>query len=234
MTKLQELGFKTTEDGLAVTQLDGDMGDSPQKTSMAHIGLIATKQGSIADFSQTVETHFLGPGGLFVRDQDKWNDTSEFSRDQQDPLTIAAGLYGLEWITRRAPWFKYQNKDIGSPMTWALNIRARRWSGLHWLLYLFDLGLLISVLITILDRDPDSVDDDNLLCRLIQSQLVLSTPVSWLARKLYSRFRPWNYGNVYKVETNHIMGAIAWKHRPESGGNTAMIELWRPIVMKYF
>jgi hypothetical protein len=238
MTILQEYGFKTSPDGIVVVQQDGDRGDSPQKTSMAHIGLIANDSPLVKakmEFMEAYQYNWLKAYGELCRDKTGiWNDPNDFSRDQHDPVVIALGLYGeIEEARKRMRWFKYQNKDIGGPLTWALNIRAGLYF-LAWpLLWVFDLQILIGSIVMAFDTNPDSVDDDNHLCRLVQAMIVFPTPISWLSRKIYVNLRPGNYGTSFKKERNPIMGALAWKHRLESGGNPAMVELWRPIVMRW-
>lgn len=127
--------------------------------------------------------------------------------------------------------------------------------GLHWF---YPFVLLMDVLLVLLAlsavgptwkdgggfkrRGPDDVDDNNTILTLAVCRARMPTPLSWLAVKLYSKFRPWNYGcigldrngykhyNIYKP----VYGALRWYHRAENGGNPEIAELWRPIVDKYF
>lgn len=77
---------------------------------------------------------------------------------------------------------------------------------------------------------PDDVDDVNLNNCLITTQWHCQTPFSWLARKIYKRFRPMNNGNLQLNEKSSIMGAIAWYNHND---DTDMTELYRPLVEKY-
>lgn len=77
---------------------------------------------------------------------------------------------------------------------------------------------------------PDDVDDDNINNVLMTTQYVFPTPLSWLARKIYKKFRRQNYGNTKMGETSAIMGAIAYYNRND---NPEMTELARPLVERY-
>lgn len=222
MTKLQELGFHTTPDGLVVAQSDGDLGDGPQRTSFAHLAFIMTNDLSEArKFDYAYAFHWLNKEGELVRDIIQWNDPKDLSRDQLDPLNIVYSLYFNRPL--KLYWFKYPNKDIGGPQTWALNIRTQKHLLLYPILPILDLQILGSVLLTCLDHNLDHVDDDNLIARVCQAILVMPTPITWLARKIYSKFRIPN-----------IMQALARKHRLEAGGNPAFVTLWQPIIEKWF
>lgn len=222
MTKLQELGFHTTADGLVVAQADGDRGDGPQRTSFAHLALIMSGDYSQKNkFFYAMQAHWINSICALIRDSEQWNDPKDISRDQSDPVNIVVGLYTSG--TYRRIWLKYPNADIAGPQTWALNIRGVKFKYGYPLLILLDLQILISVIITCLDRNPDHVDDDNLISRLCQAILVMPTPTTWLARKIYSKFRK-----------PGILQALARKHRAEAGGNPAFVTLWQPIIEKWF
>lgn len=107
-----------------------------------------------------------------------------------------------------------------------------------------DLFLVLSVLFTLfapINQDatlkfrmpgPTDVDDDNINNVLMVSQHVYQTPLSWLARKIYKRFRKPNLGNSNLGERSPILGALMWYHRaPE--GNQELAELARTIVEQY-
>jgi hypothetical protein len=94
-------------------------------------------------------------------------------------------------------------------------------------------------------RGPDDVDDNNTILTLAVCRARMPTPLSWLAVKLYSWLRPWNYGcrgirgidygqtvveNMYKP----VYGALRWYHRAENGGNPEIAEMWKPIIDRYF
>lgn len=79
---------------------------------------------------------------------------------------------------------------------------------------------------------PDDVDDDNINNVLMVTQYVYPTPLSWLARKIYKKFRRKNLGNTELGEKSAIMGALAYYHRAPQG-NPEIAELARPIVERY-
>ena len=78
----------------------------------------------------------------------------------------------------------------------------------------------------------DDVDDDNMNNVLMGTQHVYQTPLSWLARKIYKKFRRQNLGNTELGEKSAIMGALAYYHRGPQG-NPEIAELARPIVERY-
>lgn len=222
MTKLQELGFNTTRDGLVVAQQDGDVGDGPQRTSFAHLALIM--QGDLSNkqsFLYAEAFHWLNSDHKLVRDtHSQWNDPKDISRDQLDPYNIVRCIYApLNYYL--LPWLSYPSLDIAGPQTWALNIRALKLHILYPLLPFLDLQILVAVAITCLDKNPEHVDDDNLIARLCQAILIMPTPTTWLARKIYSNYRD-------------ILGAIGHKHRIEAGGNPTFVSVWAPVIRKYF
>lgn len=83
-------------------------------------------------------------------------------------------------------------------------------------------------------RALGDVDDNNTIIAQLMAVSFKPTPISWLNRQLYSLFRPVNYGNTILGESNRVMGALAWYHRSEAGGNPEIAELYRPMIEKYF
>jgi hypothetical protein len=83
-------------------------------------------------------------------------------------------------------------------------------------------------------RDLGDVDDNNTVVAQLMAVSFKPTPISWLNRQVYSLTRARNYGNTVLGETNNVMGALAWYHRVEAGGNPEIAELYRPMVEKYF
>lgn len=77
---------------------------------------------------------------------------------------------------------------------------------------------------------PDDCDDDNMNNVLMTTQYIFPTPLSWLARKIYKKFRRQNYGNEKLGEKSAVMGAIAWYNHND---NPEMTELARPLVERY-
>lgn len=83
-------------------------------------------------------------------------------------------------------------------------------------------------------RDLGDVDDNNTIVAQLMAVRFKPTPISWLNRQLYALTRARNYGNTILGESNPVMGALAWYHRPEAGGNPEIAELYRPLIEEYF
>jgi len=83
-------------------------------------------------------------------------------------------------------------------------------------------------------KDLGDVDDNNTVISQLLAARFKPTPTSWLRRQIYAHWRPKNLGNTVLGEQNHVMGALAWYHRREAGGNPEMAELYRPLIEQYF
>jgi hypothetical protein len=83
-------------------------------------------------------------------------------------------------------------------------------------------------------RESRDVDDNNAIIAHLMSAKFKPTPVSWLNRQIYALMRPSNDGNSVLGESNNVMGALAWYHRSEAGGNPEIAELYRPLIEEYF
>jgi len=83
-------------------------------------------------------------------------------------------------------------------------------------------------------KEGRDVDDNNLILAHLMAAYFVSTPLSWIDRKLYARTRRSNQGTTVRGETNAVMGALVWYHRAEAGGNPEMAALYRPLIEKYF
>lgn len=79
-------------------------------------------------------------------------------------------------------------------------------------------------------QNPGDCDDENANNVHLAAQYTLATPFSWLARKIFKRFRPENYGNTQLGEKDHVMGALMWYHRTD---NPEIAELSRKLVERY-
>ncbi len=129
-------------------------------------------------------------------------------------------------------------------------IRAGGWwtAPLYPLLYVFDTIEVIGTLITALPlhlkddhliprwKQPDDVDDNNVVVQHLLAYYYKPTPISALNRYIYSVTRPPNLGNTLLGEKNTVMGALRWYHRSEYNGeaNPEIAELYRPLVEKHF
>jgi len=78
---------------------------------------------------------------------------------------------------------------------------------------------------------PDNVGGDlNTLVSVVQAQYVCGTPISWLARKYYKRFRPMPFITLHgPMSTNSIFLALVWCCREESGGNPEIALAWKDL-----
>jgi hypothetical protein len=77
---------------------------------------------------------------------------------------------------------------------------------------------------------PNDVDDMNINNTIIVNQKFYQTPFSWIARKVYSRFRRPNNGNFILGEKSNVLGAIAWNNHND---NPEFTDLYRVLVERY-
>lgn len=83
-------------------------------------------------------------------------------------------------------------------------------------------------------KETRDVDDNNTIVAHLVALKFKPTPISWLHRRLYAVTRAPNLGNTQLGERNPVMGALAWYHRLDAGGNPEIAELYRPLIEKYF
>lgn len=152
------------------------------------------------------------------------------------------------WVDPRKEEVKKKTPDFLNFELWGIFARGFMKTPFAPIALLFvifgDLFLVLSVLFALfapINKDgtlqfrwpqPDDVDDDNINNVLMVSQHTFQTPLSYIARKLYKKFRRENLGNTVLGEKNHIMGALAYYHRGPDG-NPELAELARPIVEQY-
>lgn len=136
--------------------------------------------------------------------------------------------------------------DLIGPDLWS--VIARTWIHTKWaplafpFVILGDLAMILGSLVKCfapIAKDgtlklrmpgPDHVDDDNINSAIMVTQYVFPTPFSWLARKIYKKYRPINNGNIIGLEENVVMGALLWYHGVD---NNELAEVARPIVERY-
>lgn len=174
--------------------------------------------------------------GIYVRHPEAsravpsfWSNPNEFSRDQQLPLTVGMIFKKDKWAVDRIydkhmhRFFKCQNKDWFGP---AIYIRAYGWYWLYPVLCIMDLALVANSLLRIFVRDPDNVGDDlNHTVSLVYARCHIPTPVSWFARKLYSKFR-----DVQRAWDHYFREVPPpWENQSAPPLN----EVWAPIIAKY-
>ena len=231
-----------------ITQENGDGGDCIQREALFAIaeGLNVNCPAREESWLIRLSRFDISPG-IFVRYPPRpglpmdpfWIDPAELSRDQTIPLLVAMTLRRSFWALDRfwakhwRRFFKCQNRDFLGP---AIFIRAYRWYWLWPLLCILDLALVWNSLnrIGLVPRiqettgkwvwlDAQDVGDDiNHVVTLLFSRFRLRTPISYLARVLYRKFRP--FGGP--------QAAWDFDYR-ESSGAPPMNELWEPIIQKW-
>lgn len=236
------IDIRVDDQGLIV-QTDFDGGDCAARTGELYTGLClngATDEQTFREFTNSVDLLEPNKDGILLRyNRPPYNDplNGDFStsRDQTVPMIIAAGFYGKYGFLKRLAiaqlkrFTLFQNKDICSPENIGQYIRAfavyRKiyFTPFYPILLLGDLFMLLSVIVRCVQgRKWDDVGDD-ILCiqSMLQATFVLPTPLSWLTRKIYAKFRP--YGPYHAME---------WYHRPESFGNP-IDKIYRPLIEKW-
>lgn len=211
------------EHGLIV-QADGDGGDTAQRTGMFYY-VYHDPDG----FARALDLLEVYPG-IYVRHpfQDGFiSDPRRFSRDQQRPLIITMGKYGMKdrlWRMAKGQILrlgKYQNLDYISPIGVGEYIRAFEAKPLYPILFVTDTFLFFGSLALVIEAsfNPDEVDDNNHVMTLLQARDVMPTPIGRWAFLAYQHLRPKNMGNFVLGKESAVHGALAWYHREESGGN---------------
>jgi hypothetical protein len=189
----------------------------------------------LASLPKTVDLLVTSQG--LIRSPTTWNKVSDTSRDQTRPMMIAMGMtnYFSDSSMNRLNIFllkpkgligRYPNGDIASPENWNEWRRAigkePTWLG--------DLNACgdASLRCYQASKDLDDVGDDlNTLLTLVFFYLVKPTHLSKQALIYYLINRPPSYGTLTMGEVDHVLGALAWYFRKESGGNPYLAEMWR-------
>lgn len=76
-------------------------------------------------------------------------------------------------------------------------------------------------------RSLGDVDDNNRDISLLAATWFKATPISFLNRIIWGKFRPPNLGNTVLGYKNNCLAAIAWYHDPSNNGNIEIVELYR-------
>lgn len=80
-------------------------------------------------------------------------------------------------------------------------------------------------------KNLNEVDDDNIISYFIQAIKQIPTITSWIARKIYSKNRPVNYGVTELGIQNNVLAARAWYGREDT---PELTELFKQIALSYF
>jgi hypothetical protein len=222
-----------------IVQSDGDGGDTAARMGQwLFVNHTETSESNLI-LAQAMWWHLQPSVGIWIR-HPMYPDTSDCSRDQMDPIIMTLGANNLGQALRDTfkahikRGFFYQNKDVPMLVTPCLYIRAFKTRWLYPVLCVLDIGFCFAWIENLLRRNPDDVDDNNNIMRMLQAAQVMPTPLSWIGRKLYVLTRKPNLGNSVLGERSAVMGALKWYHRPESGGNPEIAEAYRASVERYF
>lgn len=196
----------------------------------------------------------------------KWTDPNNVSRDQLIPVIIGLGLFEMEAgvpsqvldktissieenklrapngdlfiahysLIVRSTWQRYDH--LQKALSWAF-------------LLITDVPLVIGAIVKCLpfrwneqkkafeENGLNQVDDWNDFLPLLQAMILAPTPLTWLARKIYSNFRGENYGNgingMYRGESD-VLDALLWYNRYTSGGNPELVDPFQATIMFHF
>lgn len=197
--------------------------------------------------------------GIMVRHPEPnewWSQPRFFSRDQQSAVVIGAGLTGNLDLVRRLMkqhlkrFGFYQNfqinktdvdgkkklvqGDIASPEHFSFYVRALKQRCAYPLLLLGDVFTLINSLVIVYKsiRNADDTSNDlNHICALLLAKKVMPTPISWLARKIYVKFRK----NAGPDNSNRLSGfgpqtALDWYFTDKTSSAPPINELFRSFL----
>lgn len=239
-----------------IVQRDGDDGDSLHRQATLCFGLEAR-----GDYRQTEVWRLFRlyqREGVWTRGMTKWTDPKTVSRDQLIPVLAMLGMGRYDSLKEttikglKGPLLKAPN---GDPFITHLSVIIRSWAGVNLWWYLptaliltfTDLFFLVGTLIKcffpwrwndqqkkIERADMDKVDDWNDVIPLLQAARLFESPTSWLARQIYRTFRPRNYGHRLTDSWDRVYQALLWYNRYSSGGNPALVEVYKPMLDRYF
>lgn len=226
-----------------------DFGDATQRLGMYHIGLELRSgldiynghlpSNTVVDFLEALRVLEIDRLGLLRRYPElPYNDPKDWSRDQEIPIVIACGIFGLRPLLKRMLWRHlrqfpfFQNKDIIT-WEWSYYFRALNLWWSYPVLLILDLGLVVNSILRCLIGlwDKDNVGDDlNACLSLIYAYRKLPTPLSWLAIKIY-KLRPKPFFVEGGDDVNNTVLAWRWYFRqPEA---PPFDEFFEPVLRYY-
>jgi len=174
-----------------ICQTNGDRGDTPCRMGPVIAQQFTQFVMSDHDFIGAAQKHLQVRHGVYIRDPDKWNQPSDFSRDQASRLMLGffiAGQSHLAWVYYTLAfknWCRHQNGDLIGFTEWANIIRGMGFWFLYPLLWLFDLGFLFNVLVGVRLQPWDI---DNLFVPdLYFSQYKYNTLPAFIATMAYDK-----------------------------------------------
>jgi len=231
-----------------IVQLDGDPEDQMNREGFfgfysalrVKLGMAPMDVPGKIPYSQAVS--LLCNNGIWKRHMgaQKW----EVSRDQLLSNIAAMGAHRLYTPLRKTLWQQIknfgrcQNGDWMAPNHFGMYIRAFGKPGLWPMLLFSDVFMVISALINIYkSTDPGYSDDSvNFTVELEQAKHFLPTPISYLARKLYYRYRRRPnivYEDWMDIPTirNPAVQALFYYFSPIFGGNIELAWLAESVIM---
>jgi len=251
-----------------IVQKNGDGGDTLQRTGFYYLpGLIRGDKGAQRCYDHETTLLFRQGQGL-TRHIKQYPEQKDVSRDQLTPNIVALGFYSyapllkITFLNLVKNFFRYpNNSDIASPEHLCQFLRSfmkmdKAYLLFYPLLFIGDLFMLIGVIIRCVQAkykltfekwykpriiiDRDNVGDDlNTLVSVVQAQYTFPTPISWIARKVYRKFRPQPFVTpqdscILSMDgqppwKNHIYLALLWYFRPETGANYEIAVAWKEI-----
>jgi hypothetical protein len=194
-----------------IVQRNCDGGDSAQREGWYWLGRSIRESAEIKEpWGATREMSFqgvmsqleIGQTGTFRRNPVKWNDPSDFTRDQTIPLVAAMGvlndvarLQRFYQELRRRNWFAQKRGDeMTTPVYRNLIARARN-ARPNWVTDAASLYAAAGSRIVSAHGRPDDVGDDlNLIVILLVATFRFRSGGVDSAREYYSKNRPDNYG----------------------------------------
>lgn len=218
-------------------QADGDRADQLQR-----VGMIAVAE----QINPEVKTGILARLALEVLIQPRPGIYTRFVGATVDDVTGDQLLPAFAYwaLTRNVEQLKLMTKAMLLRFGFAQNIRKQGETDvktipdfialrvlplicrispiLYILLIAVDVLLILEVItrLIVAYKDPEDVDDNNLVISLLVCKHRLPTPTSLLALLIYTRLRP--HKTPYQ--------ALAHYHRSESLGNPEIAELYKPLL----
>jgi len=228
--------------GLIVGSLDADAGDQLQRSNMY------LRASHDKKYFSSMVLHLEIRHGIWRRSWRQWTDPKDLPRDQIIGLPGVLAKFGMKGLLKDLfckhfnRKFRYQNGDIG--FVEILAIYGRAFGSLYpWtkffiypLLLIGDFFHLVNTfnrigLIPRWNHDKqeftamnknDTGDDQNHIILLDDALYIMPTPISWLARKLYLKFR--KFLTPVQALRHYHRKDSTFGH--ESNGNPALGELW--------
>lgn len=221
-----------------IEQQDGDGGDKLQREGFWYEGHAYNhtfpNPSGMASYDDAL-AFLTDSNGNLLRDEIKWTDPLDVSRDQLVPNVRCCGIYRFKDRLNRIlgnvirNFSRYPNGDIALFTDYARFIRAYDNIIFYPLLLILDVQLLLSSIFRVLLSYPDKYgwfwkansyvgDDLNHIGDLAQAKYWLGTPLGFLSRK------------IFKLRAGGAMYGMRIYFDASTGANTEFIDLWNPIV----